>query len=62
MQDYSGALRYFNWFNRIFPEDSGFPVFLFEWAISLFKKGKIENAEDKIIETDQADGEISDGF
>lgn len=38
IQDYSGAQRYFNWFNKNFPEDSGYPVFLFEWAITLFKK------------------------
>ena len=54
IQDYSGALRYFNWFNKNFPEDSGYPVFLFEWAITLFKKGKIKAAKSKIIETDLA--------
>lgn len=51
IQDYSGALRYFNWFNKTFPEDSVFPISLFEWAITLFKMGKIKNAEDKILET-----------
>ena len=51
IQDYSGAQRYFNWFSKNFPEDSGYPVFLFEWAITLFKTGKIKNAEDKILET-----------
>lgn len=40
IQDYSGALRYFNWFHKNFPDDSGYPVFLFEWAITRFKKGR----------------------
>ncbi|WP_244140784.1 hypothetical protein [Kaistella flava (ex Peng et al. 2021)] len=62
IQDYSGALRYFNWFNKNFPEDCGFPIFLLEWTITLFKKGKVENAEDKIIEVDDADGHLISAF
>jgi len=49
LQDYSGALRYFNWFNKKFPDDSGYPDFLFEWVITLFYKGKIKEAEQKAI-------------
>lgn len=33
-----------------------------EWAITLFKKGKIENAEDKIIETCDADEHLIPAF
>lgn len=62
IQDYSGALRYFNWFNKNFPEDSGYPVFLFEWAITLFKKGNIKAAKAKIIETDLANAWIIPTF
>ncbi|WP_066224485.1 hypothetical protein [Formosa haliotis] len=51
LNDYSGALRYFNWFDKNFPEDSGFPIFLFEWTITLFKKKKIKLAEKKALET-----------
>lgn len=51
LKDYSGALRYFNWFEKNFPEDSGFPIFLFEWTITLFKKKKIKLAERKALET-----------
>ncbi|MDQ0477280.1 tol-pal system YbgF family protein [Chryseobacterium sp. MDT2-18] len=52
IQDYSGALRYFNWFSKNFPDDSGYPVFLFEWAITLFKKDRIKEAKAKIIQID----------
>ncbi|ROI10768.1 hypothetical protein EGI11_02430 [Chryseobacterium sp. H3056] len=62
IHDYSGALRYFNWFSRTFPEDSGYPVFLFEWAIALYKKGKIKNAESKITETHRANSYIVPAF
>ena len=29
IQDYTGSLRYFNWFNKNFPDDAGHPVFIF---------------------------------
>lgn len=62
IQDYSGALRYFNWFHKNFPDDSGYPVFLFEWAITLFKKGKIKEAKAKTIQTDRANSWIIPAF
>jgi hypothetical protein len=51
LQDYTGALRYFNWFKKNFPDDIGFPGFLFEWTVTLFKTKKLEQAENKAIET-----------
>jgi hypothetical protein len=51
LEDYSGGLRYFNWFKKNFPEDSGYPDFLFEWTIILFKTGRPKEAEKKAIET-----------
>ncbi|OBQ55960.1 hypothetical protein JJL45_05935 [Tamlana sp. s12] len=51
INDYTGALRYFNWFNKNFPEDSCYPIFLFEWTITLFKRKKIKDAEKKALET-----------
>ncbi|MBU2949436.1 hypothetical protein KO493_01860 [Tamlana agarivorans] len=51
INDYSGAMRYFNWFNKNFEEDSGYPIFLFEWTITLFKKKKVKEAEKKALET-----------
>lgn len=48
IQDYSGALRYFNWFNKTVPEDSGFPVFLLEWAITFLKKVRLKMQKIKL--------------
>lgn len=62
LKDYSGALRYFNWFEKNFPEDSGFPIFLFEWTITLFKKKKIKLAERKALETFYSNTYIIDFF
>lgn len=49
--DFSGGLTYTKWFDKNFPDDMGFPDFLFEWTIILFKKGKIREAEKKAFET-----------
>lgn len=51
LQDYKGALTYFKWFNKNFPDDCGFPLFLFEWALTLFKAGDLKNAEMKALNT-----------
>src|SRR5690625_2995189 len=51
LEDFSGGLRYFNWFNKNFPDDSGFPDFLFEWTIILFKTGRLKEAEKKAFDT-----------
>ncbi len=60
--DYSGGLRYFNWFNKNFPDDSCYPDFLFEWTIILFKTGRIKEAEKKAFETYQSDSYLFDIF
>lgn len=51
LSDFTGALRYFNWFKTTFPDDSGYPDFLFEWTIVLFKTGRLKEAEKKAFET-----------
>ncbi len=51
LQDYSGALRYFNWFHKNFPDDCGYPDFLFEWSITLFYCGKYADAGKKAFAT-----------
>lgn len=51
LSDFSGGLRYMNWFKKNFPNDAGFPDFLFEWAIILFKTNRVKEAERKIFET-----------
>lgn len=49
--DFTGGLRYMNWFNKNFPDDIGYPEFLFEWAVILFKTGRIREAEKKAFNT-----------
>lgn len=49
--DFSGGLRYMNWFQKNFPDDSGYPHFLFEWTIILFKTGRFKEAEKKAFKT-----------
>lgn len=49
--DFSGGLTYLKWFDKNFPDDSGFPEFLFEQTIILFKAGKIKEAEQKAFQT-----------
>ena len=51
LQDYKGAMRYFNWFQKNFNDDSGYPSFLLEWTITLFKNCKLKEAEKKALET-----------
>lgn len=51
LQDYKGAMRYFNWFHKNFDDDAGYPMFLFEWTITLFKNGKRKEAEKMALKT-----------
>ncbi|MFA6469260.1 MAG: hypothetical protein WCW35_10195 [Bacteroidota bacterium] len=60
--DYSGGLKYLNWFAKNFPDDSGFPDFLFEWTIILYKTGKLREAEKKAFKTFCANTYLFDKF
>lgn len=51
IQDHKGGLRYLNWFDKNFPDDSGYPVFLFEWTFILFKCNNLKQAEEKAHRT-----------
>jgi hypothetical protein len=62
ISDYSGALRYYNWFDKNFPDDCGFPIFLFEWTITLFKTKRIKQAEKKAMETFYSNTYLIDKF
>lgn len=62
LQDYKGGLTYLRWFGKNFPDDRGFPDFLFEWIIVLFKCGKIHEAEKKAFETFCANTYLFDKF
>jgi hypothetical protein len=48
ISDYKGGLKYFNWFNKNFPDDSCYPILLFEWTFILFKCNKLSDAEKKL--------------
>lgn len=49
INDYKSGLNFLKWFNKNFPDDIGYPVFLFESAIVLFKTGKIRAAEGMVL-------------
>ena len=51
IKDYKGGLRYLNWFAKTFPDDSGYPIFLFEATFILFKCDKFAEAEEKAHRT-----------
>ena len=60
--DFSGGLRYLNWFNKNFPDDSGYPDFLFEWTVILFKTGRLKEAEKKVFQTFTSNTYLLDKF
>ena len=51
LSDYAGGLRYTRWFDKNFGDDIGYPDFLFEWTILLFKNGRLKEAERKAAQT-----------
>lgn len=62
LSDYTGGLRYLNWFTKNFPDDSGFPDFLFEWTIILYKTRRPKEAEKKAFETFTSNTYLFDKF
>jgi len=51
IRDYKGAMVYFRWFSKAFPDDIGFPVFNLFWSATLFENNKIPEAIKKAYET-----------
>lgn len=62
LADYKGGLAYTRWFAKTFPDDIGFPDFLFEWSILLFKSGKLAEAKAKVWQTFCANKYVLDKF
>lgn len=62
IEDYPGGLRYLQWFQENFPDDRGYPDFLFEWTLLLFKTGKVVAAEKKAFDTFCANTYLFDKF
>jgi hypothetical protein len=49
--DYKGALTYFRWFTKEFPDDSGFPSLNLFWTLTLYQNKKIKEANSKAYKT-----------
>ncbi len=49
--DYAGGVTYLKWFDKNFPDDGGFPEFLFESAILFFKAGRTKEAANRAFRT-----------
>ena len=47
--DYTGALRYFNWFQKHCPDDIGDLYLHFEWGLTYFKTKRKKLAEPKLL-------------
>ena len=62
LQDFSGGLTYTKWFQNNFPDDIGFPVFLFEWIVILFKTNKLKDAEKRAFKTFCSNTYLMDKF
>ncbi len=62
LSDYKSAMRYFRWFAKNFDDDSGYPTFLFEWCITLYKNGKISEAENLVLITFFSNTYLLDAF
>lgn len=62
IEDYKGGLVYLRWFKKNFPDDIGFPDFLFEWTLILFKNGKLQDAKQKAFETYFSNSYLFDKF
>lgn len=62
LADYKGGMRYIRWFEKNFPDDAAHGLFLFEWAILLFKTGKTNECMKKIVETFKSHFFLIDAF
>lgn len=62
IRDYKGGLRYLRWFEKTFPDDVGYPVFLFEWTLILFKTNNLPDAEKKALVTYSSNSYLLDVF
>jgi hypothetical protein len=51
IKDYKGALVYYRWFSKAFPDDIGYPDFNLFWAATLFENNKIADAIKKVYAT-----------
>lgn len=62
LEDPRGGLVYLRWFDKNFPDDIGFPDFLFERTLLLFSAGKTREAARQAFETFCANTYLFDKF
>jgi len=62
IRDFRGAINYFRWFDKNFPDDSCYGEFLLEWSLTLFMLGKVEDARQKIIDAYFGDTRVLNKF
>ena len=51
LNDVEGAYKFFEWFEKTFPDDVGEPFQYLCWTITLLRKDNIHAASNKLIET-----------
>ena len=49
--DTEGAIKYYKWYVKSFPDDSSEPFMSLCWTLSLYRAGKLEVAKIKLIHT-----------
>ena len=49
--DIKGALKYYAWFEKNFPDDTGEPFQYLAWTLALYRSGDLDAARKKLIET-----------
>ena len=62
IRDFKGAINYFRWFAKNFPDDICDSEFFLEWSITLFMLGKLKDARQKVIEAYLSDTRVLNKF
>lgn len=60
--EFDGGLKYLKWFDKNFPDDIGFPEFLFESTIIYFKAGNFNKVEEKALKAYFSNRHLFDKF
>ena len=60
--DWKEGVKYLKWFAKNFPDDGGYPTFLFECAIILFKSGDVKLAEKKVFQVFRSNTYVIEKF
>lgn len=62
IRDFKGAMNYFRWFAKNFPDDCCYGEFLLEWSLTLFMLGKVEDAKQKVTDAYFGDTRVLNKF